>query len=437
MQAIRRFELGVRGVTLSIVFLSVLSTSYAQGPIVATASHEWPQWRGPSRDSTVHGGVEWPDSLGELTERWRVALGPGYSGPIVWGDRVFVTETENAEIEIVRALDRKTGAELWRASWSGAINVPFFAKSNGDWIRSTPACDGESLYVGGMRDVLVCLDVASGAVRWRFDFPEKLGSPIPAFGFVSSPLIVGEFVYVQAGGAFVKLNKRTGELVWKSAADKGGMDSAFSSPVLANFGGMNQLLVQMRDELFGLHPDDGQILWRQTVPAYRGMNILTPLVYEDGVFTSTYKNRTFFFRVAYQDGAFSLHEAWSHSAQGYMSSPVLIEHHAYLHLGNGRLCCIDLRSGKETWRSKPFGKYWSMVAREKRILALDESGELLLIEANPHEFTLLDRRKASDQDCWAHVAVSRNEIVVRDLAGVTLFDWRNANTQDSKPSKKE
>jgi len=187
-----------------------------------------------------------------------------------------VTETVNAENETVRALDRKSGAELWRASWSGAISVPFFAKSNGDWIRSTPACDGESLFVGGIRDVLVCLDMASGAVRWRFDFPERLGAPVPAFGFVSSPLIAGEYVYVQAGGAFVKLNKRTGELVWKSAGDEGGMDSAFSSPVLANLAGINQFLVQMRDELFGVHPDDGRILWRQTVPAYRGMNILTP-----------------------------------------------------------------------------------------------------------------------------------------------------------------
>ncbi len=390
---------------------------------------DWPQWRGPTRDAKISGGPAWPSSLNTLSKRWRVELGPSYSGPLIWGDHVFVTETENNEKEIVRALDRNTGAELWRASWSGALSVPFFAKANGDWIRSTPACDGKSLFVGGMRDVLVSLDVATGAERWRFDFPERLGASVPSFGFVSSPLVAGEFVYVQAGGAFVKLNKKTGELIWKTAEGDGGMDSAFSSPVLAKLGGMDQVLAQMREELMGVHLDDGRVLWRQTVPSYRGMNILTPTVYGDGIFTSTHKNRTFFYRVANQDGAFAVNEAWNNSAQGYMSSPVVIGDHAYLHLGNGRLCCIDLRSGKETWRSKPFGKYWSMAVQKNRILALDERGELLLIEAVPDEFRLLDRKEVSDKECWAHVAVSNNEILVRDLGGVTLFDWRSSNSK--------
>jgi hypothetical protein len=210
------------------------------------------------------------------------------------------------------------------------------------------------------------------------------------------------------------------------------MDSAFSSPIIAKLGGVDQILVQMREELFGLHPDDGRILWRQTVPSFRGMNILTPTVYGDGIITSTHKNRTFFYRVANQDGVFVVHETWNNSAQGYMSSPAIIGDHAYLHLGNGRFCCIDLRSGKEIWRSKPFGKYWSMAVRENRILALDERGELLLIEAVPDEFRLLDRKEVSDKDCWAHVAVRQSEIVVRDLGGVTLFDWPPANVEKSK-----
>ena len=88
-------------------------------------------------------------------------------------DGTTVTETSGGD-EIVRALDRKTGRELWRTEWPGSLSVPFFAKTNGDWIRSTPACDGESLYVAGIRDVLVCLDVATGAVRWRIDFPKEV-----------------------------------------------------------------------------------------------------------------------------------------------------------------------------------------------------------------------------------------------------------------------
>jgi hypothetical protein len=70
-----------------------------------------------------------------------------------------------------------------------------------------------------------------------------------------------------------------------------------------------------------------------------------------------------------------------------------------------------------------------MAVQENRILALDERGELLLIEAVPDEFRLLDRREVSDKECWAHVAVTNNEILVRDLGGVTLLDWPSANSK--------
>jgi hypothetical protein len=50
---------------------------------------------------------------------------------------VFVTETKDQKVETGRALDRQTGKELWSQQWDGSISVPFFAKSNGDWIRAT------------------------------------------------------------------------------------------------------------------------------------------------------------------------------------------------------------------------------------------------------------------------------------------------------------
>ena len=83
-----------------------------------------------------------------------------------------------------------------------------------------------------MRDVLVCLDAASGKERWKVDFVEKFGTALPAFGFVCSPLVDDKAVYVQAAAAFVKLDKKTGEVLWRTLQDAGGMNgSAFSSPV--------------------------------------------------------------------------------------------------------------------------------------------------------------------------------------------------------------
>lgn len=387
----------------------------------------WPQWRGPHRNGRIE-GTAWPDHLSQdfLKPLWRFPLGPSYSGPIVAEDLVFTTETKNKETEVVHALDRKTGAERWRTEWKGTITVPFFAASNGSWIRATPAYDGERLYVAGMRDVLVCLEAKSGKKIWSVDFVQQFKSPLPAFGFVSSPLVDGEALYVQAGASVVKLKKTTGEIIWRTLKDEGGMyGSAFSSPVLVTLAGKRQLVVQTREKLAGVDPDKGEVLWTQIVPSFRGMNILTPTIVGDAVFTSTYQNKSFLYRIVHDGDRYSVKTVWTNKAQGYMSSPIVFEDHAYLHLQNQRFLCLDLKTGETKWTSPPFGKYCSFVHRGDRILALDQRGILLLLKANPNKFELLDERKISDDETWAHLAVAGNELYIRELNALAVYRWQS------------
>lgn len=390
-------------------------------------ANDWPQWRGPQRDGHVTGSA-WPGQLdtNHVQQLWRVELGPSYSGPVVVGDRVFTTETKDKKFEVVTAFDRKSGKQLWQAKWEGALSVPFFAKSNGDWIRATPACDGERLYVAGMRDVLVCLDAKTGTELWRVDFVKKLDAPVPDFGFVCSPLVDGDAVYAQAGASVVKLNKRTGEILWRALQDKGGMwGSVFSSPVIATLGGQRQLVVQTREKLAGLTLDKGEVLWVQPVEAFRGMNILTPVVHEDILFTSTYGGKTIGFKITQADGKFTAKESWTHKSQGYMSTPVVVDGVAYEHLKSQRVMAIEIATGRELWTSvESFGKYWSLVANGDRILALDQRGFLYLFRANREKFELLDQRKLTKEETWAHLAVAGDELFVRELNALTAYRWR-------------
>jgi len=386
----------------------------------------WPQWRGPARDG-LSPGTAWPQSLSDahFTRQWRVDLGPGYPGPIVAEDRVFVVETKDKKEEIVRALDRETGRELWRSAWEGAMAVPFMARRNGDWVRSTPAYDGQALFVAGMRDVLVCLDARSGEIRWRIDFVKEFSTPLPSFGSVCSPLVLDDNVYVQAGAAFCKVDKRSGRVMWRVLQDGGGMyDGAFSSPCPATLGGVPQLIVQTRRKLVGIDPEAGGVLWSRDIPATLGMNILTPAVGADRIFTSAYGAGSFLFGVTRADGVFSVKEIWTAPFQCYMSTPVVIGGHAYLHLRNKRLSCVDLQSGAQTWSSKVLGEYCSLVARGDRILALDQRGDLLLFRADPGKFDLVDSRKISDQETWGHLAVCDDQVFVRELKGIAAYVWR-------------
>jgi outer membrane protein assembly factor BamB len=393
---------------------------------VASRAEGWHQWRGPARDGFV-AGAAWPGGLDatRVEKRWRAELGPSYSGPVVAGDLVIVTETLDAKTERVRAFDRATGRERWHAEWEGSLRVPFFAASNGSWIRSTPCVDGDRVFVAGMRDVLVCLDAASGREIWRVDFMKALDSPLPAFGFVSSPLVIGDDVFVQAGAGFVKLDKSGGAIVWRVLEDEGGMmGSAFSSPYPTTIGGVPQILVQGREQLAGVDPESGTVLWKTPVEAFRGMNIVTPTVADGRVFTTSYGGGSFLFAVDPANVDKPVEQVWRNKVQGYMSTPIVIAGHAYVHLRNKRFACLDLATGKEAWITTPFGRYWSMVAQGDRILALDETGDLRLIRATPEAYTLLGETKVAVEESWAHLAVEGDEIFVRDLKGLTAYRWK-------------
>ncbi len=418
---------------ITLLIAAVLCTIIeCEGNTSLNGDREWNQWRGPNRDGQV-AGPAWPDRLTEnyLKQRWHMDLGPSYSGPVVSAKAIFVTETKDKATEIVRALSRTTGKEMWKVEWPGAISVPFFAKSRGDWIRATPAYDGKSLFVAGMRDVLVSLDAKSGKENWRVDFAKEFKTPLPEFGLVCSPLVDGNALYIQAGNAAVKLDKRTGKVIWRALGSESGIMSngAFSSPVLAEVAGRRQLIVQTREQLTGLDLETGKVLWLQNVPSFRGMNILTPVVFGDAIFTSSYQNKSWLYRISKSTDGFAVGAAWENNAQGYMSTPVVIDGHAYLHLGNQRFTCINLKTGERTWTSKPFGKYASLVAQRDRILALDERGVLLLLKANPKEFELLSESPISEDEAWAHLAVAGDELYVRGLNGLAVYHWRTPKQQ--------
>ena len=417
---------------LVLVFVGCIAISDSSKVTVAQTpsdgSTDWPQWRGADRDGILKNVSPWPSTLStkRLVETWRLPLGNSYSGPLVVGQHVFVTETVEKRDEYVRCLDRATGKEIWNANWQGTLRVPFFAAANGSWIRSTPAYSNGRIFVGGIRDVLVCLDAVTGEELWRRDFPTEMNSPAPQFGCVCSPLVDDQFVYMQAGGAMHKMDQSTGKTLWQSCEDGTGKNSSvFSSPAIETVGGVRQLIVQGRNELAGVDLDTGAKLWSVTVPAFRGMSILTPTVFNDQFFISNYQHPSMMLSVAKSGDNYGVSEKWKLKARGYMTTPVVIDGVAYTFLQNQRFACIDLNTGEQKWVSDKFGKYASLIANGNQILALTSAGELVLFKANSERFEMIDRRPVGTNS-WAHLAVSGDEIFVRNLNELLVLKWNSA-----------
>ncbi len=423
--------MAIARLTMSVFLAGVLLICGSGPGLRAGDGETWPQWRGPERNGSVSSG-SWPDSLqgSHLAQRWRIELPPSSSGPVGSSDKVFVTYSRDKEYEGVRALDRNSGKEVWKAEWKGAMTVAGLGTSMGSWIRATPAHDGDRLFVAGMPDVLVCLDPKSGTERWRADFHARYGTPLPELGFVCSPLVVKGGVYVQTADSFVKVDKKTGKSLWRCLVRQGkgsqkmGQGS-YSSPGFAVIHGRPQLLVANIDAIAGVDPLRGKVLWTRVLDSYDKGCILAPIAYQDGIFTSTRASRTGHYPLTYRKKQFTISDGWKNKLTIYMSSPVVVGDHVYAHLKNGRFACVDLRNGKTNWISnRPFGKYCSMVWRKNRILALTDDGRLLLIHADPGQFVLADSRKISTAETWGHLAIVGQHIYIRERNAIAAYRWQ-------------
>jgi len=255
------------------------------------------------------------------------------------------------------------------------------------------------------------------------DFVKELKTPLPSFGFASSPIYSDGKLVVQAGSGVIQLDAENGKILWQASKDQGGMNgSAFSSPTIQMINGKPQLVAQTREELVGLGWTSGEKLWGVKIPAFRGMNILTPVRYEDSFFTSSYGGGSFLYDLAGEK--IKQEYSWNNTIQAYMSSPVVLGDHAYMHLRNQRLICLNLKNGETAWTSQPFGKYWSLITDGERILGLDQKGILYLVDGTPESLEILSQKKVSNTETWAHVAINNGNIYIRSLDKLLCYSLK-------------
>jgi outer membrane protein assembly factor BamB len=180
--------------------------------------------------------------------------------------------------------------------------------------------------------------------------------------------------------------------------------------------------------LCGVDAEKGTELWTIDIPSFRDMNILTPTVIGNRIFTSSYGGGATLYEIkkAAPGSAteFEATQVWKNTTEAYMSSPVVVDEKIYLHLRNKRFSCIDPQNGESLWRTTPFGDYWSIVANGSKLLVLDSAGDLILINANPTEFSQLSSRHVSDASTWAHLAVADDQVFVRALDALIVYRWK-------------
>ncbi|HEY6167788.1 MAG TPA: PQQ-binding-like beta-propeller repeat protein, partial [Verrucomicrobiae bacterium] len=174
----------------------LLASAFFVLPLLSPAQ-DWPTWRGPKRDglSTETGLLkQWPAGGPKLA--WKATgIGGGFSSVSVAGNRIY-TMGDGVNDLFVHALDRATG----KIVWSTKAGLPGGHKGY-PGPRSSPTVDGDALYVLTQNGDLICLDLASGAERWKKNVQSDFGGKMMSgWRWSESPLVDGDKVIVTPGG---------------------------------------------------------------------------------------------------------------------------------------------------------------------------------------------------------------------------------------------
>src|SRR5580693_9025370 len=376
---------------------------------------DWPQWRGPNRDgiSSETGLLTaWPSGGPKVL--WRISgLGVGYSSFSIVNGRMY-TQGQRGNQEFVLALDVKTGGKVWETPTSRD-----FENDRGSGPRGTPTFDNGKLYAMTGEGTVVCLDAATGKIVWQVDSVKKFGGSVPHWGYSESPLIDGVRVIVMPGGrgaSLVSLDKRTGDVQWKTGDDYAG----YSSAILADVGGAKQVIALSGQSAFGVQESTGELLWRYGKVANNVANIATPIYHDGEVFLSS----------AYDTGCALLklnpkgmqEVYFNRDMMNHYSSSVLVDGTLYGY-SNNLLVAMDFKTGKQLWKNRSVGK-GSVTYADKHIYALGEDGMVGLIEASPAAYKEVSRfeYQKGSLPSWSPLVISDGRLYLRDQDNLTSYD---------------
>ena len=174
--------------------------------ILSASADDWPRWMGEKADGVWReNGIRTDLPKSGAPVVWRVPVGWGYSGPAVADGRVYVSDYQRSEGELVNnpgravtwqgrerllCLDAVTGEEIWKYEESRTYRLSYPGGP-----RATPTiANGLVYFLGGMGD-LVALNAKTGDKKWEKNFQKDFDAGLPIWGFSAHPLVVGDTLY--------------------------------------------------------------------------------------------------------------------------------------------------------------------------------------------------------------------------------------------------
>jgi prepilin-type processing-associated H-X9-DG protein len=373
--------------------------SLATGSSQLATDRDWPQFHGPRRDSICRDtGLlkRWPENGPELL--WKIdKVGRGYSSISIADGRLFTMADRrdgDMESQFVIAYDLANRRQLW------ATRV---GRPHDDGPRCVPTVSGGQVYALGTDGDLLCMEAATGNVRWRRNLVADFGGKMMSgWKYSESPLVDGDKVICTPGGAdamLVALDKQSGSAIWKSAVPQLGPNgrdgAAYSSIVIAEIDGVRQYVQMIGRGVVGVDAATGRYLWGYNRIASRTANITHPLVRGNLVFaTNSYGMGAALLRISRDGQSFKAEEVYflpARTFENHHGGVVLVGDYLYGGSGEnrGEPVCIEFATGKVAWRARaPERGSAAVLYADGHVLFRYDRGPIVMVEATPPEFRI-------------------------------------------------
>ncbi len=416
------------------------------------AGDHWPQFRGPDATGVVQSNVNLPDRWSaEDNVAWKREIpGRGWSSPVIWGNRVFLTtvvnsdETEAAKKGLyfggnrpkppesehewqVLCLNLDDGKIEWQKTvHQGKPQTSIHVKNS--FASETPTTDGKHVYAvfGGVG--VFCLDMSGDVVWTKTIDPTKTRY---GWGFAASPILHKDRLYLlndnDDASSLLALDKTTGEEIWKVERDE---KSNWATPYVWEHSGETEIVVPATGRVvsYGL---DGKEKW--SLSGMSSITIATPYEHEGLlIISSGYvgdPSRPLYAIRPGATGDISLVDeetsnkfiAWSQPTSApYNPSTIAYAGIIYVLHDRGLMAAYDAKTGEEIYSKQriPKGREFtsSPWAYDGKLFCLNENGETFVIRAG-REFELLHTNTLMEDDMgMATPAIVDNHLLIRTAA---------------------
>ena len=382
------------------------------------------QWRGANRDGVVTGftaPASWPE---QLTERWKIEIGLGYSTPLVVGNRVYQFSRQGDD-EVMSAIDAASGKVLWRTAYAAPFEMSSAAKSHGPGPKSTPVFFNGRLYAIGMAGAVTAYDAATGKQIWQ----KPASLPLPMYTSHSfSPVVDRGLVIFHVGGhdkgALSAFDLNTGAPRWTWNGDGPG----YGSPIIAEIDGVRQIVTITQMKVVGVDAGTGALLWERPFASSNFTNSITPVRYGQSVIIWNNQGPMVALTLARRNNQWVAEPAWETAESANRMSNAVLDGDVLFGLTSrnmGQYYAVDVKTGKTLWTSE--GRQAANVALARAgniVFSLENDGELVIFRASRTGFEPLRRYRVSTEEMfstWSQPAISGNRIFIKD--GSTLALW--------------